>query len=373
MIRPSALLRVRRWLALSALPTLFVAMLPAGATAAVPTAGSVGSYVVDPISGDDETGTGTGDRPFRSISRALTDARPGERVVLRPGTYDEDIATVRPGVAIVGPRTAVLRGAGTSTRVVQVHHDDTTLNGFTVDGRVCADPVEACYRDKAIYVVSLVPGDGVSGTRIIGMRITNLGGECVRIKYLATGNLVAGNQIGPCGVYDFGIPNTTTGQNGEGVYIGTAPEQTYLNPTPEPDASDHNQVYGNVFDTRGAECVDIKEGASRNDVALNTCTGQHPRNGNSGAMESRGSDNTFRGNWIHHNAAAGIRLGGDRPGDAIGNSVHGNVITDNARGGIKVQEPGSQGRICGNVMRDNVGGHAVGSYAAQIGDPTAAC
>jgi hypothetical protein len=331
-----------------------------------------GRYQVDPARGDDATGTGSGERPFRTINRALAAAQPGESVLLRPGAYYEDVKTVQPGVTVTGPRSAVLHGAG-APRVFQVNHDDTSLRGFTIDGKVCADLVEACYRDKAIYVVSTVARDGVTGTEIVGMRVTNFGGECVRIKYLATGSLVEGNRIGPCGVYDFAVPNTGTGQNGEGIYLGTAPEQLGNNPSPEPDATNENRVVRNTIDTQGAECVDIKEAARDNVVEYNTCTGQHPRNGNSGAMESRGPSNTFRFNHIHHNAAAGIRLGGDLPGDAVGNDVHHNVITHNARGGIKVQEFGPHGKICGNVMTANEGGNAVGTYKDQIGDPTAFC
>jgi hypothetical protein len=343
---------------------------PAPAMALLPRSGH---YQVDPARGDDNTGTGSLLQPFRTITRALAAAQPGETVFLRPGTYDERVVTVQPGVTVTGPRSAVLRGAAASARVLEVRHDDTTLRGFTIDGKVCDELVEACYRDKAIYVQSTVPLDGVTGTKIVGMRLTNLGGECVRMKYFTTDSLVTGNTIGPCGVYDFAIPNTGTGQNGEGIYIGTAPEQLNRNPTPEPDASNNNEVRHNVIDTQGAECVDIKEAARDNDVAHNTCTGQLPRNGNSGAMESRGPSNTFRFNYIHHNAAAGIRIGGDLPGDAVDNDIHHNVITDNARGGIKVQDFGPHGRICGNVMRDNVGGNAVGDHKEQIGDPTAPC
>jgi hypothetical protein len=96
----------------------------------------------------------------------------------------------------------VLRGDGSSGRVFEAHHDDTTLSGFTIDGEVCVELVESCYRDKAVYVMGTAAGDGVSGTRILGTGRANLGGECVRIKYLATGSLVAGNRIGdptaPC-------------------------------------------------------------------------------------------------------------------------------------------------------------------------------
>jgi nitrous oxidase accessory protein NosD len=347
--------------------------LLAGSVPAMAEAPERGRYQVDPAVGDDAIGTGSVLQPFRTITRALAVAQPGETVFLRPGTYDEHVVTVQPGVTITGPRSAVLRGAATADRVLEIRHDETTLRGFTIDGRVCAELVEACYRDKAVYVQSTVPHDGVTGTKIVGMRVTNLGGECIRMKYFTTDSLVAGNTIGPCGIHDFAVPNTGTGQNGEGIYIGTAPEQLDRNPTPEPDGSNNNEVRGNIIDTRAAECVDIKEAARDNVVAQNTCTGQHPRNGNSGAMESRGPSNTFKFNRIHHNAAAGIRIGGDLPGDAVDNDIQFNTITDNARGGIKVQEFGPHGRICGNAMRDNVGGNAVGTYKDQIGDPTAPC
>jgi hypothetical protein len=329
------------------------------------------AYHVDPARGDD-AGDGSGRHPFKTIGRALNAAQSGESVVMHPGTYNEDVVTVRPGVRLVGPRNAVVRGAG-AARVIQVHHDDITLAGFTIDGKVCADLIEACYRDKGIYVVSTVAHDGVTGTRIQGMRITNLGGECIRMKYFATKGYVAGNKVGPCGVHDFQVPNTTTGQNGEGVYIGTAPEQLKANPSPEPDESNDNRVVGNEFDTQGAECVDIKEAAAHNEIVGNSCTGQKPRNGNSGAMESRGHHNTFRSNDIHDNAAAGIRLGGDLPGDAVGNDIYDNRIINSARGGIKVQDAGPHGKVCGNTMSNNVGGNVVGDHPTTIGDPTAPC
>jgi uncharacterized protein DUF1565 len=331
------------------------------------------TYQVDPALGDDSTGTGSDAAPFRTITRALAAAQPGETVALRPGTYDEHVVTVRPGVTITGPRSAVVRGADSSVRIVEVQHDDTTLRGFTIDGEVCAELIDGCHRDKGIYVESTVPHHGVTGTKILDMRVGNLGGECIRLKYFTTGSLVAGNTIGPCGIGDFAVPNAGTGQNGEGIYIGTAPEQLDRNPTTEPDGSEGNRLWGNAIDTQGSECVDIKEAARDNDVAYNSCTGQQPRNGNSAGMESRGPSNTFRFNLVRANAGAGIRIGGDRPGDAVDNDVVQNVIMDNARGGIKVMEPGPQGTICGNVMRGNVGGDAVGAYRDRIGDPTAAC
>jgi hypothetical protein len=97
------------------------------------------------------------------------------------------------------------------------------------------------------------------------------------------------------------------------------------------------------------------------------------RNANSGAMHSRGAGNTFRSNKIHDNAGAGVGFGGDVPGDAGGNDVFDNVITNDAGGGIKLQDPGPQGKVCGNRMSGNAGGNVVGAFPNSIGDPTARC
>jgi Protein of unknown function (DUF1565) len=330
-------------------------------------------YHVDPARGDDTTGTGSLKKPFKTIQRALGAARSGETVILRPGTYAERFVTVRPGVTVTGPRSAVVTGADGIFRTVEVQHDNTTLRGFTIDGKVCEELVEACYRDKGIYVQSQVAGDGVAGTKIENMRLTNLGGECIRMKYFATRSVISGNKIGPCGIHDFTIPNTGTGQNGEGIYIGTAPEQLTNNPTQDPDESNDNVIRNNVIDTQGSECVEMKESSRGNDVAFNQCTGEQPRNATSGAMTSRGPGNKFHHNKIYGNAGAGLRVGGDRPGDAVNNDMFENVVTDNARGGIKVMDAGPHGKVCGNRMSNNVGGNVVGDFPTSIGDPTAPC
>jgi hypothetical protein len=330
-------------------------------------------YHVDPASGDDTTGTGSPRKPFKTIQRALGAAQPGETVILRPGNYDERVVTLRPGVTVTGPRSAVLKGADGIARTFEIQHDNTALRGFTIDGKVCEELVEACYRDKGIYVQSQVPGDGVTGTKIENMRLTNLGGECIRMKYFATRSTISGNRIGPCGIHDFGIPNTTTGQNGEGIYIGTAPEQLTNNPTQDPDESNDNVIRNNVIDTQAGECVEMKESSRGNDVAFNECTGEQPRNATSGAMTSRGPGNKFHHNKIYGNAGAGLRIGGDEPGDAVDNDMFENVVTDNARGGIKVMDAGPHGKICGNRMSNNVGGNVVGDFPTSIGDPTAPC
>jgi hypothetical protein len=307
------------------------------------------THFVDPAAND--TGTGTSNDPLPSIQKALERAMPGDTVLLAPGRYFQDFRTVRDGrqgqsIVIEGQKNAIVSGAG-EPRIVQINHDYIELRGFTIDGKHRDDDRKDAYRDKLIYAIGTRPGDGVTGLRIIGMHLKNAGGECVRLRYQAQRNEVARSTIQNCGIYDFVYDGG--GKNGEGIYIGTAPEQLGRNGAPDSaiDRSDDNWIHHNTFDTRGNECVDIKEGSSGNIVEHNHCTGQKDKD--SAGLDARGSGNTFRHNTVYGNRGAGIRLGGDTAQDGIRNSAYANTLRDNAVGSLKVQT-GPQGKICGNVV-----------------------
>jgi hypothetical protein len=329
-------------------------------------------YYVSPAGSDTNAGTDS-TQPFKTIQHALDLAQPGARITLAPGVYAQDIRSVRDGsasapITLAGPADAVVQGGGAG-RIIEINHDYLALEGFTVDG-LWGDPNSAAgYRDKLLYVLGKQPRDGVSGLRVIGMTFRNAGGECIRLRYFAQHNEIAESNISNCGVHDFRFD--AGGKNGEGIYIGTAPEQRGdgKNPTTDPDLSNANWIHHNTFDTQGNECVDIKEAATGNIVEYNQCTGQ--RDPESGGFDSRGSGNIFRANESYGNTGAGLRLGGDESSDGIGNDVYGNSIHDNHAGGIKFQRQ-PQGQVCGNVMSNNTGGDAVGTYGAAFA-PAADC
>jgi hypothetical protein len=344
---------------------VLAALAFAGAPAAQ--AATESTYYVSPSGNDTNTGTSPA-RAFGTLQRAFDVAPSGATIRLAEGLYLQDAVTTRANVRVTGPAAAILKGSGGS-RILQVRHDGVTLDGFTIDGLHGPSDSADGYRDKLIYAMSTTPGDGVDRLTIRGMALRNAGGECVRLRYLVTRAEVAYNRIGPCGVHDFRFAGG--GKNGEAVYIGTAPEQQGLNGAPDdrPDVSRDNRVHHNAIDTQGNECVDVKENSTANLVDHNSCTGQ--KDPQSAGFDARGSGNTFRSNTSFANLGAGIRFGGDTPTDGTNNDAHGNVITNNAAGGIKFQAH-PQGRVCGNTMSDNVGGDAVGTYAAEF-DPTAPC
>lgn len=307
------------------------------------------TYFVDPAGSG--AARGTRSEPFQSIQKALEYAKPGDAINLAPGRYYQDFKTVRNGepgrpIVIRGERSAVVSGAGAS-RVVEINHDYIEFHGFTIDGKHAPQEDKDSYRDKLIYAVGNRAGDGVTGLRIIRMNIRNAGGECIRLRYQAQRNEIANSVIENCGVYDFVYKDG--GKNGEGIYIGTAPEQLGKRGVPDSaiDRSNANWIHHNTFNTRGNECVDIKEGSSGNIVEHNRCTGQKDKK--SAGLDARGSGNTFRHNVVYGNRGAGIRLGGDEDDDGVGNHAYANTLRDNSYGSLKV-ERGPQGKICGNMV-----------------------
>lgn len=284
-------------------------------------------------------GTGTAARPFAAVQRGLDAARPGDTVLVGAGRYVGTVRTVRGGAA---GRPVVLRGlpgavlSGTSPRhdrLLTVAHDWVVVTGLTL---TTAD--KGVWIQRAAHVV------------VRGNRITGMGGECVRLKYLSRRNEVSGNTIGPCGLV--GYTGRDGHKNGEGVYVGTAPEQLDRNPTAVPDTSDDNVVRGNVIRVV-AECVDVKESARRTLVERNDCAGGIDPKG--GAISSRGDRSVIRYNTVRDHAGKGVRLGGDEPGQGVLNDVYGNSLRrtgGHAVGAMRMP----QGRVCGNTVGENAAG-----------------
>ena len=59
-----------------------------------------------------------------------------------------------------------------------------------------------------------------------------------------------------------------------------------------PDGCDDNWVHGNVIETCGNECIEVKEGSSGNLIEENDCSNQ--RDPKAGCYGSRGDRNTIR-------------------------------------------------------------------------------
>lgn len=291
------------------------------------------------MEGSDERGNGSAEKPYRTIARALALAQPGTTILVRSGTYREYLRTRADGTAeapIVLRATGAVRltSDGEHGRIADIWNDHYVIEGFEFS--------------EGDILLWLQEADG----NIIRENVFHRArGECVRVKYQSNNNLFERNRVEDCGLDDFA--GGRGGKNGEGIYIGTPPEQLSKNPTPEIDRSDGNVVRNNAIATRGNECVDVKEGSSGTVVEFNDCTGQ--RDPESAGFDARGNRNVFRYNRTYGNVGAGIRFGGDGPADGIENDAYGNDIAENGGAAIKVTRL-PQGTVCGNRTDRNRGG-----------------
>jgi hypothetical protein len=65
---------------------------------------NLNEWHVDP-NGDDATGTGAQEKPYKTIAKALTSAGQGDQVIVHAGTYTENVTISTPNVALVGAQS----------------------------------------------------------------------------------------------------------------------------------------------------------------------------------------------------------------------------------------------------------------------------
>lgn len=268
------------------LPLLFLSLVivPSSLRANAPTAREI---VVSPTG--DDSATGSPDAPLRSLRKALALAQPGDVIQLRAGEYEGGVKTRCAGVRIVG-NEAIIRGPE-SDRAIEILHDRTTLEGITVEGA-----------DIGIWLF------GVSGCVLEGLTIRDIGGEGIRIKNQSCDNIVRNCQFERMGRTGFDVVKGK--KNGEGIYIGTAPEQRSKNKPPDvPDRCTGNIVEDCTFDTEAAEAVDIKEDSEGN--VVRRCVGEDSRDPDGAIFGSRGDANRFEECVALGGKGHGFRFGGD--------------------------------------------------------------
>jgi hypothetical protein len=232
---------------------------------------------------------GTADKPLRSLKKALELAATGDTIELIAGNYAGEVKTRVSGVTVHGPAEAIISSPG--NRGIEVLHDKTVLRGLTI---------ENC--DIGIWVF------GANDCLLENLTIRDIGGEGIRIK-----NQSCKNTVRKC---DFqrmgreGFDAEAGKKNGEGVYIGTAPEQRSKNQPPNvPDRCTENIVEDCTFATQAAEAVDMKEDSEENIVRR--CTGSDSRDPDGPIFGSRGDKNRFEDCVATGGKGHGFRFGGD--------------------------------------------------------------
>lgn len=262
------------------------------------------------------------------LQGAMDAARPGDVICLTGGRYQlEDTLLIRSNGAEDAPIT--FRSAPGEQAIIVGPNSDPGIELIRASWWVLTD-------------LELTGGDILlrlnrSTDNVIRRTFFHdAGGECVRIRDQSQRNQFADNVVATCGIEGFNLADDS--KNGEGVYIGTAPEQRDRIGG-VPDQSNENVIERNWFRTNGSEAVDIKEDSERNVVRDNIGIGSLDDDG--GIFGSRGDNNEFLFNEAIGGAGAGFRTGGDtvtdgqfgQVGDRVygrGNVLRGNVARDNA-------------------------------------------
>lgn len=299
-----------------------------------------GVIYVDPATGDDAN-LGIDGSPYRTLQKALRVVQAGETVKLASGVYQEANQTVRAGTAsapiIIEPQDGahpILDGKSNTLNAIRIVHSFYTVRNLEIRNT-----------KKGVSI------EGATGVVLENNAIHHVNYEGLRLRNSAQGNTIRNNTIWATGL----LGNF----NGEGIYIGTAPEHRYMNGG-QPDISSHNIITGNEI-YNAVEGIDIKEDSSFNTVSSNII--HDSRDPVSGGINVRADNNYFYDNVSYNNAGAGFRFGGDIAyspdyGDnyryCVNNVLRNNIARNNSGNGYKFMS-GSQDADFSNTGAGNGG------------------
>jgi hypothetical protein len=360
------------------------------------TASTLNLYV-SPNGSDAASGL-TPDRSLKTIQAALDRATAGVTIHLARGNYYEEPVTKVNGTAakpiiVEGTDTGfdaskrsatVLFGSG---RVFSINNSYYRLEGFSINGEsmlpTTAYPTALAgatsFKDKVkssvvdstlVFIGAADTAHSLTGNVIDDMYLTSAGGACVRMRADANHNQIVYSTIRWCGMLGkYSGTDVFTYHNGEGVYIGTSPKSTGQ-PMFTDDGSSFNVVRGNIIQTFGSECFDVKENAHNNAFTGNVCgDNTEPLSGYGSNIELRGYDNSVTGNTVTGSLGYGLKIATDTSKDPQGgNVVQGNRFSADSGTPIRNDQVTAQGSFCGNTF-------AVGTYLRghSVGSATRAC
>jgi nitrous oxidase accessory protein NosD len=249
-------------------------------------------------------------RSASELEGALSDAAPGDVIVLADGTYSGEFEGTASGtasdpIALCGGSGAVIDGGGLK-KGYAVHLDGAsywTLSGFTV-------------RNSQKGVVL----DDTQHSVVQELTVEDIGDEGIHLRANSSDNTVRDNSVTKTGL--------RKPQFGEGIYIGSSESNWCDVSDCQPDKSDRNVVTGNkVFDT-AAENVDIKEGTTAGVLSDNSFdgTGMQGQNHADSWVDVKGNDWKVTDNTGVHSPLDGFQTHELRSGWGTGNTFSGNTV-----------------------------------------------
>jgi uncharacterized protein YjdB len=285
------------------------------------------------------------------LASALANAQPGDKILLADGTYARSSqwnitrsGTASDPIRVCGSRRAVLTGSSPSTWAPLALSGARywIFSGFTIT-------------NTKIGINTAQASDNVFDS----LAIYNIGQEAIHLRTHSKRNAVQRNQI-----YNTG---RATPAYGDGVYIGTAPNQWGTYTGGQPDRSDSNRVIDNVFGPGvAAENVDIKSGTTGGIVSGNAFSGVGYVSGSASAppvwVSVKGNNYSITNNSGYDSALDGfeVKVLGEAPGWGNHNVFASNTANVLASGyGFRIGS-GTSGNVvhCSNTVTNASAGFA---------------
>jgi parallel beta-helix repeat protein len=284
-----------------------------------------------------DTGTGTVDRPFCTISAAAAVATAGTTVLVSAGTYAEQVTVRRSGTAnqpvVFRARagdTVTVRGAQYGFYVAG--RNWVTVQGFHVT-ETTSDGIHVSANSTHIKVLDNVvtsAGEPVSGKTGKGITVTN-----------TTDSLVEGNTVERNSNYGIYLVESTRVEVTRNELAFNAKEYTRAASGIRLHSSPGNTISRNVAHDNEDSGIELVTGSGDNLVVDNVCYG----NGDHGIDNLDVTGQRIIANSVYDNVTAGINAEGNSTGTLIANniSVDNGINSPRTRGNIRVDAQSTTG------------------------------
>ena len=306
------------------------------ATVCVTTVGLAGS-----ASADDRTAYV---KPGQSIQTAIDRAHPGDRIVVRTGTYAEQLTVDKNGIELVGRGAVLIPPSSPVLNTCSGLAGDGTQAGICVTGKdVELDAFVAEHRKFASV------GTPVKDVSITGFQVRGFSGENIAVVG-ARNTRVAGNRLADGARYGF----LTVGSIDTRAALNTVTSVATLRFIGICVDDLHGAVVtsNHVSGYQVALCVQTAGAEVRNNDVSASCNGVFVDPGIAGAKIRRNHIAATNPNCAGR--AAGIVLFGAVNTDVRSNRIEGQTAPDGAAG-VAVLDVGPSGPFAsGNVVTHNV-------------------
>ncbi|MCK5512870.1 MAG: right-handed parallel beta-helix repeat-containing protein, partial [Deltaproteobacteria bacterium] len=178
--------------------------------------------------GSDTDGSGSKENPFRTIEKAITQAKYGDTVVVEAGIYNRNVS-LKSGIRVIGAGADVtmIQGPGTGNVVEGISIQNATISGFTITGAADFNSIISCIDCNGIIIrENIITGNGMLSYRGDNGIVLQEKTQALVERNVITGNTSDG--IFLANTVQAIIRNNIIANNGVGIFRGSGSLTSYI-------------------------------------------------------------------------------------------------------------------------------------------------